>query len=268
MDAEFIDLLTNKTLILGVAITRIAAAFLVLPLFSNELVPATVRNSIFVSFALIVMVMHVPVSIEIQQSAQWLLLIGKELFIGIAIGVFFGVFIWAFEAAGTVVDTQIGSSIATIFDPVSGHEVTLIGELLAKWAIYVFVSSGGLLLFAIALLESYQSWPIEQIPPDLPAAAVSLFTAEFMRFMTLTLMIAAPIMIIVFMIDLSMGLVNRFAQQLNVLFLAISIKSLAALLVLIALLPLLGQQLIDQMFENNEQLLVNLEAVLGSGKEQ
>jgi len=58
MDAEFIDLLTNKTLILGVAITRIAAAFLVLPLFSNELVPATVRNSIFVSFALIVMVMH------------------------------------------------------------------------------------------------------------------------------------------------------------------------------------------------------------------
>ena len=124
------------------------------------------------------------------------------------------------------------------------------------------------MLFAIALLESYQSWPIEQIPPDLPAAAVSLFTAEFMRFMTLTLMIAAPIMIIVFMIDLSMGLVNRFAQQLNVLFLAISIKSLAALLVLIALLPLLGQQLIDQMFENNEQLLVNLEAVLGSGKEQ
>ena len=151
------------------------------------------------------MVVHGHVSIETQQTGQWLLLVGKELFIGIAIGVFFGIFIWAFEAAGAVIDTQIGSSIATIFDPISGHEITLIGELLAKWSIYVFVSSGGLLLFAIAILESYQSWPIEQLPPNLPAAAASLFTSEFTRFMTLTLMIAAPIMIVVFLVDVSMG---------------------------------------------------------------
>ncbi len=262
MDAEVVDLLVNKVLVLALAVTRIAVAFVILPLFSNELIPATVRNSIFLSFGLITLTVHANVDIQVTDSAQWILLFAKELFIGIGVGVFFGVFLWAFEAAGTIVDTQIGSSIATIFDPISGHEITLIGELLAKWAIYVFVSSGGLILFALSLLESFQQWPLEQPIMDIPANALSLFTAEFSRFMSLTLMIAAPMVVIVFLVDMSMGLVNRFAQQLNVLFLSISIKSLAALLILVALIPVLGQQLIDEVYENREQAIEYIDSMI------
>lgn len=263
VDAEFIDLIVGKVMVLALAVTRIAVAFFILPLFSNELIPGTVRNSIFVAFALVIVVTHTSVNVDANNFVQWISLIAKEAFIGVSIGVFFGVFLWAFEAAGTIVDTHIGSSIATIFDPITGNEVTLFGEMLAKFAIYVFVVADGLLLFVLALLESYQQWPIYSLFPDLPQAAVNLFTAEFMRFFTLTLMIAAPIMVVVFLVDVSMGLINRFAQQLNVLFLSISIKSLVALLVLIALLPVLGTQLIDQMMENSGQVNGYLKAIFG-----
>ena len=159
-------------------------------------------------------------SIEVAEfsTARWLNLFAKEAFIGITIGVFFGVYLWAFETAGVLIDTQIGSSMAMVFDPLSGHEVTLFGEFFSLWINFLFLAVGGLLLLVGAILQSYVAFPINMPLGDLTAASLALFESEFSRFVTLSLMIASPIIIVIFAIDLAMGLINRYAQQLNVLF--------------------------------------------------
>jgi len=244
---ELFSNFSNGVLLLALSMTRLSVAFMVLPLFSNESVPALVRNSLFVTLALIAIVVQPPVDVAAFSTGQWLSLFAKEAFIGVAIGVFFGVYLWAFEAAGVLIDTQVGSSQAMIFDPISGHEVTLFGEFFSLWINYLFLAVGGLLLLVAAVLNSYVTFPLAEPVTGLNTASMSLFQSEFGRFVTFTLMIASPFIVVIFAIDMSMGLVNRYAQQLNVLFLSMSLKALAALLMLLVMLPFLVDVLMNEV---------------------
>jgi type III secretion protein T len=51
--------------------------------------------------------------------------------------------------------------------------------------------------------------------------------------MRLIAILAAPMVICMFLVDFSLGLVNRFAPSLNVFFLSMPIKSALSLLVLV-----------------------------------
>ena len=245
--AELFQLLGDNVIILSLSAMRVSIAFLLLPLFSKEGIPAIVRNSMFLSMALLSVLVQPGAQIDQFSTALWFSLLAKEAMIGAVIGVFFGVFLWAFEAAGVVIDMQIGASFALFFDPVVGNEVTLIGTFLSRWAGYVFLASGGMLLLIGTLLESFAIWPLVEPISSIRMATAALFEAELSRFMSLTIQIAGPIMAVIFIIDLAMGLINRFAQQFNVFFLSMSIKSMAALLLLIILLPFLISVLVDEM---------------------
>jgi len=245
--AELFRWLGDNVILLSLSAMRVSIAFLLLPLFSKEGVPAMVRNSMFLSLALLSILVQPSAQVDLFSTAQWISLFAKEAFIGAVIGVFFGLFLWAFEAAGVVIDMQVGASFALFFDPVVGNEVTLIGTFLSRWASFIFLASGGLMLMTGVLLESFVIWPLVEPISGLKEASVALFEAELSRFMNLAIRIAGPIMAVIFIIDLAMGLLNRFAQQFNVFFLSMSIKSIATLLVLIVMLPFLMGLLVDEV---------------------
>ena len=245
--ADLFRLLGDNVIVLSLSAMRVSIAFLLLPLFSRESVPAMVRNSMFLALALLTIMLQPSAQVDQFSTTMWISLFAKEALIGAVIGVFFGVFLWAFEAAGVVIDMQIGASFALFFDPVVGNEVTLIGALLGRWASFVFLASGGLLLMTGALLESFVIWPLVTPVDSLRMASVALFEAELSRFFSLTIRIAGPVMAVLFIIDVSMGLINRFAQQLNVFFVSMSIKSIAAIFLIIVLLPFLIDILVDEM---------------------
>ncbi len=247
MLTDLFTALGDYIIVIALSATRIAVAFLLLPLFSSETMPALVRNAIFLSLALIAVVVQPELPTEPIATALWINLFVKEVFIGVVIGLLFGVFLWAFEAAGVLIDTQIGTSFAMLFDPIAGNEVTLFGEFLGRWANYLFVAAGGLLVLAGVMLESFAIWPLLQPIGSLRELSVSLFEAELSRFMKLAVMIASPVMVVIFLIDISMGLINRFAQQFNVFFLSISIKSMAALVLIAILLPFLVGKLLGEI---------------------
>lgn len=252
--ADLYTLLGDNIILLSLSAMRVSVAFLLLPLFSKDTIPAMVRNSMFLAMALLSMIVQPSAPVDEFSTALWLTLFAKEALIGAAIGFLFGLFLWAFEAAGVVIDMQIGASFALFFDPVVGNEVTLIGAFISRWAAYMFLASGGLLLMMSVLLESYTIWPLVEPVSSIRAATVSLFEAELSRFASITLRIAGPIMAVIFVIDLAMGLLNRFAQQLNVSFLSMSIKSMVAIALLIVLLPFLVDVLVGEMRQQAAQL--------------
>ena len=95
---------------------------------------------IFVAIAIIVVVVQPGLNLSNLLVVDWISLFARELFIGLAIGFFFGVFLWAFEAAGIIIDTQIGASMAMIYDPLSGHDVTLLGDFIGRCKTLKFVT--------------------------------------------------------------------------------------------------------------------------------
>ncbi|MFN3592850.1 MAG: flagellar biosynthetic protein FliR, partial [Thermaurantiacus sp.] len=101
----------------------------------------------------------------------------------------------------------------------------------------VFVSAGGLTLLVGAVLESHAIWPMGAAWPDPGRGTVVLFELEFGRLMAIAVLVASPVLIVLFLIDLGLGLVNRFAQQLNVFALSLSIKAFAGTVVILLVVP-------------------------------
>lgn len=225
----------DQLLLLGVATARIAVAFLMLPIFSTETVPALVRNSIFVSLGLVSLALQPVIDTNLISAGQWATIFAKEVFVGLLIGFFFGSVLWALEAAGQIIDAKVGATMASIVDPLSGSQVSLTGALLGRLAAIVFIFSGGLSLLVQVIMESYAIWPVAAPMPRLDPRGLGLFEAEFGRLMVLATLFAAPVLTVLFLIDVGLGLMNRFAQQLNVFTLSLSIKSFAASAVILLL---------------------------------
>jgi type III secretion protein T len=224
--------LSDAVLSIAVILPRIAAAFLALPYFTSDTIPPLVRNTFFVSLSLAVVPLVSEDPRPIALGVELLPVLVKEIFIGVAIGFTFGIVFWALEGAGQVIDTKIGSTTAQLVDPLSGHQTTLIGSYLGRLAGYVFAAFGGLQLFFELLLSSFQIWPVLDPLPSLPAVGALFFIGRFDELMRLVLLLAAPVLCVLTLIEFGLGFVNRYAPQLNVFTLSMSLKSWLAIPIL------------------------------------
>lgn len=257
------DLLGNPLLALALVLPRVIGAFLMLPLMTQQTVPPMVRNSFMVSLGIIALpVALAGLPMEQLGTIEWPVIVLKEIFIGVAIGFCFGIVFWAVAAVGGVIDTQVGMSMAQVFDPIQGHQVTLHGEFLSQLATWLFMASGAFLVFLDLLMGSYVLWPVASYFPDLPAVGMNLFVGQFDFMMTMVLVMAAPVMVVMLVIDLSFGLVNRYAPQLNVFALTMPIKAWLATALILLLLGVYVELLLERL-GSNRYLLGLLRQALG-----
>ena len=259
---EHVDLWSSQVLVLALSATRIAVAFMLLPLFTQETMPALVRNAIFLALAALSVALQPTVDVAHFTSVDWLRLFGKEIFLGAVIGVLFGAVLWAFDVAGQIIDMKSGASMAQVMDPLSGHQTPLTATLLSRLAGMLFMSSGGFLLLVGLMLQSYTLWPVGAMLPPLKPIGMSLIEAEFGRVATLGLVISAPALVVLYVIEGAFGLINRYAQQLNVFAMSSSIKVLASQALLILLLSTFAQLLIDDIASRPPIVLRSLKAML------
>lgn len=213
---------------LALVLPRIIAAFLVLPLITAQTMPSLVRNSFFVSIAIIIypVVSSVPVA-DLSVGTVPMIVI-KEIFIGLFFGFLFSTVFWAVSAAGNLIDTKVGTNFAMIADPLQGHETSLTGQLLTQLVAWLFMASGAFMLFLDLLIRSYTFWPVGDFFPSLPVRGEMFVIDEFASLLTLTLMLAAPALVVLSLIDLSLGLINRYAPQLQIFTFVMPIKAWVA----------------------------------------
>lgn len=254
----------DLALLLGLSTARVAAAFLLVPLFTSDLIPATVRNALFVSLALLSLAVQPAPAPLVLGTWQWVTMYGKEFFIGATVGVVYAGLMWAFEAAGQVIDTKVGTTQAQLQDPLTGQQASLNGTFFARLASWVFMASGGFMLMVGTLLETYAIWPVRAPLPPLATVGVQFFESQFGRVMLLTLVVAAPALVLLYVIDGVLGLVNRFAQQLNVQSLAMSLKAIAAVWIIWIQLVSLVQLLQEDLFGRGTVAVQALRQLLGS----
>jgi type III secretion protein T len=258
-----VDYLGNQLNGIALTLPRIVAAFLVLPLMTAETVPALVRNSFYVSLAILVYPLAAAASpsTTIMTGATWVLVLGKEIFVGLLIGFCFGTVFWALGAAGSVIDTKAGSSMAMDMDPIAGQQTTITGVFLMQVATWLFMVSGAFMVFLDLLMSSYAIWPVASMLPPLRAGGMEFFVGQFNYLMTAVLVFSAPALVVMSLVDLALGLVNRYAQQLNVFSLAMPIKSWLSSWVLLLALGAMIEVVMRKLYENRG-LLVMLKRIL------
>lgn len=238
----------------GIALTlpRIVAAFLVLPLMTSDTVPSLVRNSFYVSLAILVYPLAAAASpsVTVMTGSTWIMVLGKEFFLGLLIGFSFGMVFWALGAAGSVMDTKAGASMAMDMDPIAGQQSTLTSVFLMQLATWLFMVSGAFTVFLDLLMSSYAIWPVASMLPPLKASGMNFFVGQFSYLMTAVLVLSAPALVVMSLVDIALGLVNRYAQQLNVFALAMPIKAWLSSWVLLLALGAMVEVVMRKLFEN------------------
>ncbi len=210
---------------------RLLAVFMVVPFFSGSMISGLVRNGILLTIALFLAPMVVDTA-PVLTLSSWML-VAKEALIGILLGLGFGMFIWAIQSVGDLVDFMTGSSNASFFDPVAGHETGPTGRFLSWLAIALFVASGGLLAMIGVIMESYRLWPVDAFLPDMGNVLEEFAVRQGDTLFQWIVKLVAPVMVVLFLVDLGLGLVGRAAPQLNVFVFAQPLKSLLAVLVMV-----------------------------------
>ena len=213
---------------------RMTSAFSVTPFLSSQILPGYVRNSIILSFALF---LYPVVSPGIPENVGSMVLFGaiifKEIVIGILIGYLASIVFWAAECVGSFIDNQRGATMGSSINPMTETEDSPLGIMLQLVLIVLFFTTGGFLTFLFGLFESYKVWPIFSFYPHFGEQFPLFILQQVDSLVRLTVVLAAPIIIAIFVTEFGLGLINRFAPQLNVFVLSMPIKSAIASFLLI-----------------------------------
>ncbi len=262
MTEQFLTQWQNWIFAVALATARIGAAFTVIPFLGTQVIPGMARNALILCWSIVVIPM---IADEIAaRPFDTLLFFGvilKEIFIGALIGFMISALIWAVESAGFFIDNQRGASIASSLDPLSGNESSPLGLLFTQMLAVFFFSSGAFLLFLGGLYHSYVLWPVFSFFPTFPDSFPIFVLGILDEIVRLAAVLAGPIIVSMFLAELGLAFISRFAPQLQVFFLAMPVKSGIAMFLLI-LYTIFLIHYIREDFGNVEILLRPLEDAL------
>ena len=254
----------NNLLALLLGMPRFFMIMQVAPFMAGTILTGQLRTTIV--FACYMMI-HPAVVASLPDSSGSLFLsiaycgtlIAKEAFIGMCIGYLAGIIFWTVQSAGFFIDNQRGASMASESDPLSGEQTSPLGSFFFQSTVYLFFSSGAFMVFLATIYASYEVWPVTAMLPleAFRSLDIPLFFAGRVSWLMLAmLLLSGPIVVACLLTDVSLGLINRFASQLNVYVLAMPIKSGVAMFLLIFYFALLMKNAVSLFgdFEVNLEL--------------
>lgn len=202
---------------------------------SSNLGSAFLRNGVLLSLLLPVLpVIHE--QLRVYQHGAWLSVVVSEIMIGIIIGFFAAIPFWAIDMAGFLIDSLRGATMGTVYNPTMEIQTTIFGLIFTQFLCVLFLASGSFNLLLNVLYHSYYYYP-----PGKSLAfdrlLLDFLVEQWRTLYQLCIVFSLPAVICMLLADLALGLLNRSAQQLNVFFLSMPVKSALALFLLFLTLP-------------------------------
>ena len=251
-------------LVIAFALTavRIGMAMELLPALSSSMVTGLARRAATLAFAALAVPMtlnQVP-PYETLTTALLVPIVLKEAIVGLLIGFFAAVPFWIAENVGNFIDNQRGATMGEVYSPLNGSQVSTTGICFTQIVSTLFFVGGAVFIFLGALYKSYQLWPVFGSWGALSPATPTIALGALDGMLRTTVVIAAPVIILMFLATLGLGLVNRTAPQLNVFFLSMPVKSALGVAMLVIYVPFIMDML---MYTKDTPIIDPIRRMLG-----
>lgn len=161
-------------------------------------------------------------------------LVLKEFMVGMAIGFSANTVFWAAKYAGGIIDFDMGYHTQQMFN--QDNAPTLVGELKNMAVLMLFIIIGGPNYIIEGLFASFRAVPINTF--EITGSTVQLLIKLITTVFIIGIKIASPILVALFLTNLSLALLARVAPQTNIFILSFQLKITIGLLVLMASVPL------------------------------
>jgi flagellar biosynthetic protein FliR len=213
----------------GIAILLVRPGMLVIatPFLGAVSAPAVLRVGLTLLVALtLAPVVAVPANLSAAVLAGVLL---REVAIGLSLALAIRVLVFGAEFAGHFAGYSIGLSMGSLIDPQTGVRNNLFALLYGNLAVLTVFATNTHHRLLSALVDSYAAVPVGlgAVNPSLVDSVARMLGLVFV----IGVRIAAPIIVVLLVVELALGLAGRVAPALNVMMSGAPIRLAIGLLV-------------------------------------
>jgi flagellar biosynthetic protein FliR len=213
-------------------LVRITGMFFLSPIFGRRNVPAYYKAGFcFIVTLLMANAMPVPDLSRYQTLTSYVVLIGKELLVGLMLGFISYLLFSSIYIAGQLIDMRIGFGMVNVFDPISNVQIPVTADFYIIFAtLFMLVTDSHHVLIS-AVYESFEILPIgaAYFNGDILKQIVDLFSAVFL----IGFKIAAPITVAILITDLALGIISKAMPQMNVFMMGMPVKIILGFIIIL-----------------------------------
>jgi flagellar biosynthetic protein FliR len=241
-------------------LARISGIFFTAPLFSSPVISYPIRAGIILLTSIAV----APIAISSvptppQNLIAYTIAISSEVLIGLTIGLLAHLTVSLFAISSEFYAVPMGFAISNVFDPQTQAEQPVVGQLMGLFGLLVFIVIDGPQTILYAVCESFNSVPSLSLSllPTISSSVLFLFCNIF----TTALKIGFPMIAVLFLVNLSLGLLSKAAPLMNIMILGFPITILTGLIMLFFIFPFLytvSISIFDGLFKDIDRLLLRL----------
>jgi flagellar biosynthesis protein FliR len=215
------------------------------PIWDSRFIPIQVRVFSLLTIALALTPVVAPLLPPFPTAGPALvMLVLQEFLLGLSLGLLVRFILAGAQMAGSLLSVQMGFGMVTLIDPQSRSQSTIIADLFLFLAVLVFITSNGHHALLRLLVLSFQEAPVGR-PFSVPGA-LFLFLPGFGALMyQMAVMLAAPVLVALFLTQVSLGLIARAVPRIQVMLLSFPLTIALGLFFLSFTLVMVGPALAD-----------------------
>ncbi|MCI5051521.1 MAG: flagellar biosynthetic protein FliR [Simkaniaceae bacterium] len=207
------------------------------PFFGGNVMPMPVRAGTVIFFSILMMPTMIGSAHEFPHfTGGYIFLCCKEVIVGYALIYLINAPFFIVQSAGTIIDYERGASMMMSQDPTMKLQTSTLGTFYNQILIVIFYMLDGPFLFMDAYASTYSVIPIDGV---LHSAFFNLkipfwvtCTNMVNHIFTMAIQMASPAIVGVLIAETFLGIANRLAPQVQIVFLGQSLKSYAAMLLI------------------------------------
>lgn len=236
---------------------RMAGVIFFNPILGRRNIPAVVKVGLSVGIALMATYQLQDVSVMEYTSLELMFSLVKEFAVGFAMGFVIQMFLAIAHVGGTLIDLQMGLSMALMYDPSSNSQVSISGNLItAMYTMIFFITNSHVNLMAVAV-KSYNVIPIGM---GEISNKIGVYFIELFGYMLIyALQLALPVIIMEIILEVAVGILMRVVPNINVFVINLQLKLMVGMLVLVTIIPMLTRYMTKMntiMMEKVQEVLI------------
>ena len=250
MTRFLIDAFESQLALYLLALVRVSGIFFAAPFYSGPGIPIRMKAALAAIVALLLLPLSTagsvaPVLTDAGVVALAIMAV-QELALGFALGLGGALVMAAVQTAGHLIGQDIGFNMGSIIDPLTNEQSTVVSQLKAAIAMFLFVGLDLHHDVLRALRHSVAVVPLGGLGERLAALATGGQIEEMViregRFLLdASVRLALPVTVTLMVVTVGMAFLARAIPEMNVFALGFTLRSLVGIWVLALSLPVLGR---------------------------
>jgi flagellar biosynthetic protein FliR len=225
-----------KLPVFGLVAARVGGLLMFQPLLGALSIPVHLRIILVLALAaLLTPLVNLPAgapasAVEIAGA------LGSEVLLGALLGLVSALSFVGLQIGGLLVAQESGIAFGQIVDPTSDEQETVVGIFYLQFAAVIYLIVGGHRALVATCLDTFETIPLLAYH-DSATSATELLCQALALSGEVALRVAAPTLLVLFLVNLALGFVSRTMPQLNIIAVGFPLKGLLALALMAVSLP-------------------------------